>query len=36
MITVVLYERYKFERVRVTTREDKVGPFTLHSEEKNS
>lgn len=34
VITVILYETSKF--VRVTPREDKVGHFALHSEEKNS
>lgn len=36
VVTVVLYETWTFKRVRITTREDKVGNFALHSEEKNS
>ena len=34
VVTVVLYEAWKFGRVRVTSREDKVGNFALRSEEK--
>lgn len=36
VVTVVLYETRTFKRVRVITREDKVGNFALHSEEKKS
>lgn len=36
VVTVVLYETWRFGRVRVTTREDKVGNFPLHSEEKKN
>lgn len=32
-VTVVLYETWKFSRVRITTREDKGGNFALHAEE---